>query len=62
MIVSRAFVQGLRCSTRCDEDCDAPCHEAHQVPVKRRHLVETCHGTLKAAADELARMGQEDGL
>lgn len=27
------------CPTECDPDCDASCHEAHDVPWKRVHEV-----------------------
>lgn len=30
------------CSTLCDPDCEAPCHEAHQPYWKREHDVATC--------------------
>lgn len=30
------------CPTICDDDCDATCHEAHEVPWKRQHNVEGC--------------------
>lgn len=33
---------GYTCPTSCDDDCDAPCHESHQVLAKRMHPVEIC--------------------
>lgn len=49
------------CSTPCDDDCDSPCHEGHQVPPKRRHDEDACPGTLNrdaldAGTAEMVRM------
>jgi hypothetical protein len=33
---------GYTCPTGCDDDCEAICHEGHQVPWKRMHPVEIC--------------------
>lgn len=30
------------CPTPCDDDCEALCHEGHQVPFKRTHDPEEC--------------------
>lgn len=30
------------CPTACDDDCDAVCHEGHQIERKRWHSVEWC--------------------
>jgi hypothetical protein len=30
------------CPTPCDDDCEAPCHEAHSVTWKRDHDVGEC--------------------
>lgn len=30
------------CPTECDDDCDAPCHEAHYVPWRRQHDPQNC--------------------
>lgn len=40
----QAMVIDLRCPcpTPCDDDCEATCHEAHQIRSKREHDVETC--------------------
>ena len=40
-----------QCPEDCDNDCDIPCHEAHQIPRKRQHDVETCPGSLHARAE-----------
>ena len=32
------------CPTECDDDCDAPCHEAHKPTWKRDHDPATCRG------------------
>lgn len=31
-----------KCPTPCDDDCEAGCHEVHQVAAKRTHLVADC--------------------
>lgn len=31
-----------KCPTLCDPDCDALCHEGHQVSAKRRHDADEC--------------------
>lgn len=30
------------CPTICDDDCDARCHEWHQVTAKRSHIADSC--------------------
>lgn len=34
------------CPTECDDDCDAPCHESHEVIQKRMHPVEICEANV----------------
>jgi hypothetical protein len=34
------------CPTECDPDCEATCHDLHQVPAKRTHRPEH-HGSPK---------------
>lgn len=34
----------MSCPTPCDDDCEALCHEGHQVPWKREHDPEHCPG------------------
>jgi len=31
-----------RCPTPCDSECDAPCHEVHEVTYKREHNPRDC--------------------
>ena len=31
-----------RCQTSCDDDCEAPCHESHEVLTRRHHDVDEC--------------------
>jgi hypothetical protein len=33
---------GAACPAPCDDDCEAPCHEAHAVPYKREHDPKDC--------------------
>jgi hypothetical protein len=35
-------IMASECPTPCDDDCDAPCHEAHEVKWKRDHEPEEC--------------------
>lgn len=32
----------MSCPTSCDDDCEQTCHECHQVPVKRTHVLDSC--------------------
>ena len=34
------------CPTECDDDCDAPCHESHEVLTKRMHPVDICEANV----------------
>lgn len=39
-----------RCPTHCDDFCEQPCHEVHDLPPKRDHDPEVCVGSIVAAA------------
>lgn len=41
-----------RCPTPCDTDCEAPCHEVHQVGYKRTHSTAECQ-VRRAAAEQI---------
>lgn len=54
-----------RCPTDCDPDCEATCHEYHQVTRRREHDPEKCRGVVGAdAADskQERRPSLETGL
>ena len=36
------------CPTPCDDDCDADCHEWHEVAYKREHDPYTCPGATES--------------
>ena len=37
---------GYTCPTECDDDCDTPCHETHQIERKRMHPVDICEANV----------------
>lgn len=44
-----AFCQGAQiCTTDCDDDCDAPCHEWHQPTYQRCHQPDECPSAQRA--------------
>jgi hypothetical protein len=45
--LAKRIAMGLYvCPTGCDDDCDAPCHESHQVTWKRMHPVDLCEANV----------------
>jgi len=34
------------CPTECDDDCEAPCHESHEILTRRAHPVEICEANV----------------
>jgi hypothetical protein len=37
---------GYTCPTPCDDDCEAPCHEAHAADIDRHHPVDLCEANV----------------
>lgn len=51
------------CPTLCDDDCDALCHEGHQVLAKRRHDQADCEARQGGyALGEQTRLFQNLGI
>jgi hypothetical protein len=46
VFVSAMITPALLCPSECDDDCETPCHEAHQIPTRRQHEPQVCPGVL----------------
>lgn len=51
-------IYAYRCPTPCDSDCEARCHEGHEVSYKQRHNVAECQAR-RAAAEAYARFAPQ---